>query len=94
MARKRHPRQPEPSSADLDESVAALQELGASRARRLGHEVESWSPAGEPGVESWRAVCSRCGAAAYIRRERGMLGLAGSLAHERCDDSAGLRTAG
>jgi hypothetical protein len=84
-------RKSEPGSTDGSHSppaeVVRLKELAEARARRLGHAPGCWDKQGDDGAEGWRTTCERCGAVAYVRYERGLLGLAGALCTQNCSTS-------
>jgi hypothetical protein len=79
-----HPHRPSPAQSALDEVLNRLSDLGHRRATDLGHELSHWTP--PPGEEelALRAYCKRCRRTIYVRAERGLEGIAGSAARERC----------
>lgn len=71
-------------SRGAEPDVVQLQELAVARAERLGHVVGPWRPVDERDSQSWVANCEQCGAVAYVRREHGLLGIAGALCTDPC----------
>jgi hypothetical protein len=71
-------------SDNSEAEVEGLKELAEARARALGHAPGRWHQKDDDGAVGWRTMCDRCGAVAYVRYERGLLGLAGALSTSVC----------
>jgi hypothetical protein len=70
-----------------------LQELALDKARTLGHTPAEWVAADEASASARRTTCTRCGMIGYVRREHGLIGMAGELLADRCpraDENPGL----
>lgn len=70
--------------AGADADLEALVRVANAAAEARGHDLGQWtSPPGEEGIAR-RAVCHRCGEAAYVRREPALAGMTGGALTEPC----------